>query len=55
MTRRRAMMDNERRADLGREAVAAAAAETSVMTAEPALTAITDVLACVAHFASAVA
>jgi hypothetical protein len=44
------MMDNERRADLGREAVAAAATRTNVLAAEPALTAITDVLAYLAHF-----
>jgi hypothetical protein len=44
------MMDNERRADLGREAVAAAATQTNAIAAEPALTAITDVLAYLAHF-----
>lgn len=44
------MMDNERRADLGREAVAAAATQTNVMAAEPALTAITDVVAYLARF-----
>jgi hypothetical protein len=44
------MMDNERRADLGREAVAAAARQTNVLAAERAVTAITDVLAYVAHF-----
>jgi hypothetical protein len=44
------MMDNERRADLGREAVAAAERQTNVLVIEPAMTAITDVLAYVAHF-----
>jgi hypothetical protein len=44
------MMDDERRADLGREAVTAAAMRTNVLAAEPALTAITDVLAHVTHF-----
>jgi hypothetical protein len=49
------MMDHERRADLGREAVAAAATQTNVLAAEPALTAITDVLAYLAHSATAAA
>lgn len=42
-------MDNERRADLGRIAVEAAASITNVGRVEDTQTAITDVLAYVAH------
>lgn len=44
------MMDNERRADLGRMAVFAPAVMTNVARVDDTETAITDVLAYVAHF-----
>lgn len=44
------MLDNEDRADLGEEAVYAAAKQTNVHEQEDAATAITDVLAYIAHF-----
>lgn len=43
------MMDNERRADLGQLAVISAAHITNVARVESAQTAITDVLAYIAH------
>jgi hypothetical protein len=43
-------MDNERRADLGADAVMAAAYQTNVVRTDDAATAITDALAYVAHF-----
>lgn len=43
------MMDNERRADLGYDAVYEAAMQTNVHTQEDTATAITDVLAYIAH------
>jgi hypothetical protein len=44
------MMDNERRADLGATAVMTAATITNVARMEAAETAISDVLAYIAHF-----
>lgn len=44
------MMDNERRADIGAMVIMTGARETNVHTQEDAPTAITDVLAYVAHF-----
>jgi hypothetical protein len=44
------MMDNERRADLGRLAIGAAADETNVSKVEGVGTCVTDVLAYIAHF-----
>jgi hypothetical protein len=44
------MMDNEDRADLGYDAVKAAAEQTGVDEAEDAQTAVTDVLAYIGHF-----
>lgn len=44
------MMDNERRADLGFDAVYAAAAQTNVHTQEDAYTALTDVLSYICHY-----
>lgn len=46
----RVMMDNERRADLGSAAVLRAALETNVARADGAQTAVSDVLAYIAHF-----
>lgn len=43
------MIDNERRADLGADAIHAAAIQTGVIAQEPIATAIIDVLAYVAH------
>lgn len=43
------MVDNERRADLGADAVLAAAAQTNVHRVEDAHTAVVDVLSYVAH------
>ena len=43
-------MDNERRADVGATAVMAAADTTNVAGLEPTETAISDVLADIAHF-----
>jgi hypothetical protein len=43
-------MDNERRADLGGEAIMTAAVRTNVAAVEPAETSVIDVLAYVAHF-----
>ena len=43
-------MNNERRADLGRDALREAAAQTGVLAQETIETCITDVLAYVAHF-----
>jgi len=44
------MMDNERRADLGRMAVERPATETGVWEADDRQTAVTDVLAYIAHY-----
>jgi hypothetical protein len=44
------MMDNERRADLGQQAVLGVATETNVAKVEEGQTAVIDVLAYVAHF-----
>lgn len=44
------MIDNERRADIGRIAVTAGATETRVIQEEPAHTCVVDVLAYIAHF-----
>jgi putative endonuclease len=46
------MLDNEARADLGYEAVLAAAVKTNVARVGPTETAVIDVLAYIAHFAS---
>lgn len=43
-------MDNERRADLGADAIMAAASQTNVHRADVAEAAVTDVLAYIAHF-----
>ena len=42
--------NNEQRADLGEMAVRRAAVETNVVVVDPVQTAITDVLAYIAHF-----
>jgi hypothetical protein len=44
------MLDNEARADYGRHAIMTVARKTNVATVEPAATAVTDVLAYIAHF-----
>jgi hypothetical protein len=43
-------MDNERRAELGQQAVLVAATATNVAKVEDGQTAVTDVLAYIAHF-----
>jgi hypothetical protein len=50
MDERERLMINERRADLGFDAIWAAASKTNVHTQDDTRTAITDVLAYVAHF-----
>jgi hypothetical protein len=44
------MIDNERRADLGQNAIQAAADDTGVWDGDYAETAVTDVLAYIGHF-----